>query len=117
MNVNSALPKIDQLFFISKQSNYSIIRVSEPKLHVSILNGEVDIMSSDRIRMNQPKRGSRVSCYVKKLLYYNHKSSFFPNIKSIFMDVLLPKSKQILVGVLHWPPEKPGFIDYRIIDL
>ena len=58
------------------------------------------------------KGGSRVSCYIKKLLCYNHKSSFFPNIEIFFMDVLLHKSKQILVGVLYGPPEKPGFIEY-----
>ena len=34
------------------------------------------------------------------------------SIESILKDIFLPKSKQILVGVLHRPSDKPEFIEY-----
>ena len=89
-----------------------IIGSSESKLDSSILNSEVDIMGYDIVRMDHSKRGTRVACYIKKSLSFNHKSSFCPNIEIIFIDISFPKSKPILVGVLYQPPDKPRFIEY-----
>ena len=52
LNVNSLLPKIDEILIIAKQSNASIVGISESKLGSSILNSEVDIVSYDVIRMD-----------------------------------------------------------------
>ena len=43
MNINSLLLKTDDIRFIAKQSNPSIIGISESKLDSSILNSELDI--------------------------------------------------------------------------
>ena len=43
LNINSLLPKIDDICYIAKQSNHSIIGISESKLDSSILNSELDI--------------------------------------------------------------------------
>ena len=38
--------------------------------------------------------------------------SFSPSTESIFIDIVFPKSKPILVDVLYRPPDKPRFIEY-----
>ena len=43
LNVNSFLPKIDELRNIAKLSNGAIIGISEPKLDYSILSSEIHI--------------------------------------------------------------------------
>ena len=43
LNINSLLPKIDDICYSAKQSNHSIIGISESKLDSSILNSELDI--------------------------------------------------------------------------
>ena len=48
--------------FISKQSNVLIIGISESKLGSSILNGEVDVLGYDVIRIDWLRRGVRVAC-------------------------------------------------------
>ena len=117
LNINSLLPKIDEIRFIAKQSNASIIGISESKLDSSILNSELDIDEYNLVRLDHSRRvveggGGEVTCCIRRSLSYNHKSSFCCNIESIFTDIFLPKSKPILVGVLYWPPDKPGFIKH-----
>ena len=73
-----------------------------------MLNNEVDTEGYDEIRMNRSMRGGGVTCYIRKSLSYNHKSCFCLTTESIFIDISLPKSKPILVCVLHRPPDKPG---------
>ena len=50
LNINRLLPKIDEIRFIAKQSNASIIGISECELDSSILNSELDIDEYDLIR-------------------------------------------------------------------
>ena len=116
LNINSLLPKIDEIRFIAKQSNASIIGFSESKLDSSILNSELDTHEYNLVRLDHSRRvggrGGGVTCCIRRSLSYNYKSSFCCNIESIFTDIFLPKSKPILVGVLYWPPDKPGFIKH-----
>ena len=60
LNVNSLLPKIDEICFIAKQLNASIVGISESKLDLSILNSEVDIVGYNIIRMNHSRRGDEI---------------------------------------------------------
>ena len=48
---------MDEIRFITKYSNASIIGISESKLDWSILNSELDIEEYDLIRLDHPKRG------------------------------------------------------------
>ena len=106
LNINSVQPKNDDICYIAKQPNASIAGTRESKLDSSILNGELDI-EDKRLRS-----GGGVACYIRKYLSYNHKPNFCGDTKSIFIDSFLPKSKPILVTLLHWPQNKPEFIEH-----
>ena len=112
LNINSLLPKIDEIRFMTKQSNASITGIGESKLNSSILNCELDIGEYDLIRLEGSRRGGGAACYIRKSLSYNHKTSFCRNIESIFIEIFLSKIKPILVGVLYRPPDKSDFIEY-----
>ena len=68
LNINSLLPKIDEIRFIAKQSNASIIEISESKLDSSILNSELDNGEYDLIRLDRSRMGGGVACYIRKSL-------------------------------------------------
>ena len=112
MNISSLLPKIDKICFITKQSNASIIGISESKLDSSILNKKLDIDDYNLFRLDHSRRGGRVSCYIRKSLSYNHKTNFCRNIESIFIGIFMQKSKPILEGVLYQSPDKPDFKEH-----
>ena len=82
LNINSLLPKINEIRFIAKQSKATLIGVSEYKLDLSVLNSEVDIENHGLIRMDSSRRGGRVACCIRKSLSYNHQSSLYPNTES-----------------------------------
>ena len=111
LNINSLQAKIDEVRFIANQSNAFIIGICESKLDSSILNKGLDISDYDLLKLDRSRRGVRVVCYIRKSLSYDHKTSFCRNIESIFMDVFLPKSHPILVGVLYRPLDKLDFIE------
>ena len=62
---------------------------------------EYDLLCCDRKRH---RRG--VACHIKIDLSYNVKS-YFINIESIFFELLLPTTKQIVVGSIV-SPAKPN---------
>ena len=76
LNINSLLPKIDEIRFTAKQSNVSIIGISESKLDSSILNSELDIDEYDLIRLDRSRKGGGAACYIRKSLSYNRKTKF-----------------------------------------
>ena len=60
MNINS-LPKIDEVRFIAKQLNASIVGINESKLDLSILHSKLDTDEYDLIRTAQ---GGEAELYV-----------------------------------------------------
>ena len=82
LNVNSLLPKTDEICFIAKKLSALVIRISESKLDPSILNSEVDIVGYNII--NRSRRGGGVACYIKNLLII--KSQVFILILKAFLQ-------------------------------
>ena len=110
LNINSLIPKIDELRLIAKNSNPAIIGISESKLDKSILDNEIKIDGYELKRSDRNRQGGGVACYIRKDLSFNVREDFSPDLENIFFDLLLPKSKPILVGILYRPPDSSGFL-------
>ena len=106
------VPKIDEIRFIAKQSNAPILGISESRLDSSILSSEVDIEHYDVVRMDRLRRKGRVACCSRKSLFFMTSQVFVLTLKAFLQAFFLLKSKPILVGLLHRPPDKPEFIEY-----
>ena len=112
ININSLLPKIDEVRYIVNITNASIIGISETKLDKSILSSELEIGGYDSVRPDRSRRGGYVACYIKSSIAYSYKDRFCSNTESIFVDIFLPKSKPILMSILHRPPDKSDFVTH-----
>ena len=110
LNINSLLPKIDELRLIAKNSNAAIIGIAESKLDKTVLDNEVKIDGYELKRSDRNRQGGGVACYIRKDLSFNSREDFAPDLENIFFDLLLPKSKPILVGILYRPPDSSGFL-------
>ena len=62
----------------------------------SILNSKIDIEDYHLCRLDSPRRGGAVASYI-----YLTAKNFFRNIERSFIDIVLPKSKLILVRVFY----------------
>ena len=105
LNINSILPKIEELREIAKVSKATIIGISESKLDESILDDEISITGYKLIRADRNRHGGGVACYIKSDIACNERKDFSNDIENIFLDILLPNSKPILVGIIYRPPD------------
>ena len=76
LNVNSFLPKIDELRNIAKLSNAEVIDISESKLDDSVLSSEIHIDNYNTRRCDQNRHGGGVVRYVMNDLSYDVKFFF-----------------------------------------
>ena len=71
LNINSLLPKIEELPFIAKSTNAAIIGICESKLDASVLEQEIKIDNYKILRCDRNRHGRGVACYIRNDLSYN----------------------------------------------
>ena len=101
LNINSVLSKIEELRLIAKNSEATVIGITESKLDETVLDGEINIEGYKLIRSDRNRHGGGVACYVNNNVSFNIRSDFSTDIENIFIDILLPKTKPLLLGILY----------------
>ena len=104
LNGSILLCKVDEIHYIAKLTDDTITGSSGTKFGNTVLSNELA-----RVDLS-PRRGS-VACFDKNSISYNWKPNCCMNAESIFMEVFLPKSKPILIDILHRPPD-----EYHIVN-
>ena len=69
MNINSFLPKTDEIPYIAKLTNAAVIELSETKLDNAVLSRKLELEEYDLVRSDRSRRGGGVACFVKTLLH------------------------------------------------
>ena len=116
LNINSLLPKIDEIRHIAKSSNLSVIGLSETKLDDSVFDAEINIEGYTLIRSDRNRHGGGVVCYVKQHLTFDVKYYFSNEIENIFIDIFLPKTKPVTLGFFYRPPNQYNFLHLKEDD-
>ena len=111
LNMNSLLPKIDELREIVKISNPTVIGITETKLDNSIGDSEISIDGHCATRRDRNRKGGGVICYVTNKICYNTKNCISNEIENIFVELLIPKTKPITVGIVYKPPDQTRFVE------
>ena len=62
------------------------------------------------LRSDRNKHGGGVVCYIRNDISFNKLDLKSENIEHIFVDLFLPKTKPITIGVLYRPPKQNGFL-------
>ena len=112
--VNSLLPKINKLRNIAKLSNVAVIGISESKLDNFVLSSEIHIDNYKKLWCDWNRHGGEVVCYIRNDLSYHVKSFFPPEIENIFIKLLLPNTKPIVVRIIYRPPSQSEFLEIII---
>ena len=111
MNINSLLPKIDELREIVKISNPTVVGITETKLDNSIGDSEIFIDGYCAIRFDRNRKGGSVICYVTNKICYNTKTCISNKIENIFVELLIRKTKPITVGIVYKSPDQTRFLE------
>ena len=111
ININSLLPKIEELHRITCLSNAAIMGISESNLDNSIFDSEIEIDSYNILRFDRNIHGGGVACYVRNDLSFT-KINYFPHdIETIFIEIFLPKTKLMTTGIVYLPPSQARFLE------
>ena len=111
INMNSLLPKTDELKCIANKANAAIIRITESKLDHNEPDLEVNLPGYDILRYYRNRNGGGVACYIRKDLCFNTRPLNCKEIENIIFGILLPKSKPITIGVFYRPPNQANFME------
>ena len=106
LNINSLLPKIDELRHIARLTNAAVIGISESKLDDSVLTSEIQIDEYDFLCCDRNRHGGGVACYIRNGFSYNVQSYFRKDIENIFFELLLPNTKPMIVGTIYRQPNQ-----------
>ena len=101
LNINSLLPKIDELRAIASSTKASIIGITESKIDKSVTDSEISIDGHNLLRCDRNRRGGCVVCYIKNNICYNNHSKLPTNVEGIIFDILIPKTKSFTVGKFY----------------
>ena len=109
LNINSLLSKIDELREIAEKTRATVIGITESKLDGSVLDREINIDGYELVRSDRNRHGGGVACYIRNDISFSVRGDFSSEIENIFLDILLPKTKPILIGILYRPPDQSKF--------
>ena len=110
LNINSILQKIEQLGSLLINSNIPVLGITEKKLDNTVNNEEMEIDGYNLIRSDRNRKAGGIACYVKTSMPFNYNGSLSENIENILIDILLPKSKPVTLGIIYRPPDQSSFI-------
>ena len=114
LNINSLLPKIDELRHIARLTNAVVIGIAESKLDDFVLASEIHINEYDLLHCGRNRHEGGLAYYIRKDLSYNVKSYFPKNKENIFFELLLPNTKpmyQWYIGTMYRPPNQINFME------
>ena len=110
LNIDSILPKLNELKLIAGNTKAAIIGITESKVDNSISNSEVEIPGYCILRCDRNRNWGGVACNVGQHLCFNLRSTAMGDTEGIFFDILLPKTKPIFVGIIYRPPNSCGTV-------
>ena len=113
INVNSLLPKIEEIRFIAKKSKVTMIGISETKLDGTIFDTEIYIEVYCIVQCDRERKGGGIKCYIKHDICFSTKNILSKNIEVIFGDFLLPKTNPMSVYVVYRPPKDKNFLQLQ----
>ena len=111
ININSLLPRIDELKCIANKTKAAIIGITESKLDHTVPDLKVNLPGYDILRCNRNRNGGGVACYIRKDLCFNTRGLNCKVIENIIFDKILPKSKPITICVFYRPPNQANFME------
>ena len=86
LKINSILPRIDEIHYIAKLTNATVIGLSETKLDNIGLSSELEIEGYDLVRSERSRRGGGVACFVKNSVSYSQRPNFCINTEYFYRD-------------------------------
>lgn len=115
LNVRSLLPKITEIRHLSKSGKVGVFCFTKTWLDDSITDAEIELENYLVIRRDRNRKGGGVCIYVRSDIGFNHRTDLkSEQIEAVWLDILLPMSKPILICACYRPPDQTQF--YELLE-
>ena len=112
LNVRSLLPKFEELKVIANKTKAAVIILTETWLDGSIPSGEIDIDGYTIVRRDRNCNGGGVCAYINNNITYTERPDLDnPNLEAVWLEILLPKTRPIVVGGIYRQPSQTNFLE------
>ena len=112
LNARSLLPKISELKIIACKTKAAVISISETWLDDSVTDAEIWIENYSIVRKDRTRNGGGVCSYIRDDISFTLVQDISVNeLESVWIELLLPKSKPIIVGTCYRPPKQNNFLE------
>ena len=110
LNDRSLLPKNSELRNLATKSNVAIIGITETWLDDTITDNEVKIPGFNILRNDRNRNGGGTCIYIRSDIAFNPRSDLQSNdLEAVWTEILLPKTKPIMIGICYRPPKQNQF--------
>ena len=90
----------------------AVISVTETWLDSSVSDAEIRLEGYSVLRKDRKRTGGGVCIYINNDYAFNTRTDLTSNdTEAIWAELLLPKSKPILIGTVYRPPNQKDFVD------
>lgn len=112
VNSRSIIYKMEEIKVLALKTKAAVICITETWLDNSVINSEIEIPGYNVIRKDRNKNGGGVCMYIKTCLAFNQRTDLeVEKLEAIWCEILLPKTKPIVIGCCYRPPKQNNFIE------
>ena len=105
INARSMFHKLPELVYIANKSKAAIISITETWLDSSFPNDSIKIEGYNILRRDRQTHAGGVCMYVRSDLAYNPREDLQnENLEDLWLELLLPKTKPIVIGTCYRAP-------------
>lgn len=111
VNARSLLPKLSELKILAVKTKASIIAVTETWLDKTVTENEINIPGYTTVRKDRNRNGGGSCIYIKSDLAFNPRPDLDSgDLEIVWAEILLPKTKPIIIGSCYRPPDQSNFV-------
>ena len=106
INARSMFYKLPELEYIANKTKAAILSITESWLDSSFTNNSIKIEGYNILRRDRETHAGGVCMYIRSDLVYNPREDLQnDNLEDLWIELLLPKTKPILIGTCYRAPK------------
>ena len=110
-NVRSLLPKIPEVRHLMTRTKTAVFAASETCLDSSVNDSEIVIPGFSVVRKDRNRNGGGVALFIRDNIPFNTRPDLnVDGLEAVWVELLLPRSKGILVSAMYKPPNDADFL-------
>ena len=110
LNARSLLPKLSELRCLAIKTKVAVIGITETWLDDTVTDNEVAIPGYNIVRHDRDRHGGGTCVYIRNDIAFNPRKDLESDcLEAVWTEILLPKTKPIMIGICYRPPKQNSF--------